>query len=150
MTSAFRWPGWPRRASGARRSTISSPHWRRSSRSAAGIILSGTGSDGTIGLRAIKERGGLTLAQGSAEYDGMMRSAVQSASRGGNGGQGGRLFPPLQSYRKRTRPPQARCRRTAFTHRSAAVRADRPRFQRLQGQHDPAAHPAPHAGAVDR
>ncbi|RWB11402.1 MAG: chemotaxis protein CheB, partial [Mesorhizobium sp.] len=27
---------------------------------AAGIILSGTGSDGTIGLRAIKERGGLT------------------------------------------------------------------------------------------
>ncbi|MDX8523662.1 CheR family methyltransferase [Mesorhizobium sp. MSK_1335] len=44
----------------------------------AGIILSGTGSDGTIGLRAIKERGGLTLAQESAEYDGMMRSAVQS------------------------------------------------------------------------
>ncbi|KUM25081.1 hypothetical protein AU467_27285 [Mesorhizobium loti] len=45
---------------------------------AAGIILSGTGSDGTIGLRAIKELGGLTLAQESAEYDGMMRSAVQS------------------------------------------------------------------------
>ncbi|TPI57636.1 PAS domain S-box protein [Mesorhizobium sp. B3-1-7] len=45
---------------------------------AAGIILSGTGSDGTVGLRAIKERGGLTLAQESAEYDGMMRSAVQS------------------------------------------------------------------------
>lgn len=48
------------------------------SENAAGIILSGTGSDGTIGLRAIKERGGLTLAQESAEYDGMMRSAVQS------------------------------------------------------------------------
>ncbi|TIR38857.1 MAG: chemotaxis protein CheR, partial [Mesorhizobium sp.] len=45
---------------------------------AAGLILSGTGSDGTIGLRAIKEHGGLTLAQQSAEYDGMMRSAVQS------------------------------------------------------------------------
>ncbi|WP_245299589.1 chemotaxis protein CheB, partial [Mesorhizobium sp. WSM3873] len=45
---------------------------------AAGIILSGTGSDGTIGLRAIKEHGGLTLAQAGAEYDGMMRSAVQS------------------------------------------------------------------------
>jgi two-component system CheB/CheR fusion protein len=45
---------------------------------ATGVILSGTGSDGTIGLRAIKERGGLTLAQESAEYDGMMRSAVQS------------------------------------------------------------------------
>lgn len=45
---------------------------------AAAVILSGTGSDGTIGLRAIKEHGGLTLAQQSAEYDGMMRSAVQT------------------------------------------------------------------------
>ncbi|GIK98863.1 MAG: chemotaxis methyltransferase [Alphaproteobacteria bacterium] len=43
---------------------------------AACIILSGTGSDGTIGLRAIKEHGGLALAQADAEYDGMMRSAV--------------------------------------------------------------------------
>ena len=44
----------------------------------AGVILSGTGSDGTIGLRAIKEHGGLTVAQDDAEYDGMMRSAVRS------------------------------------------------------------------------
>src|SRR5918994_4283583 len=44
----------------------------------AGVILSGTGSDGTIGLRAIKEQGGLTVAQDDAEYDGMMRSAVRS------------------------------------------------------------------------
>jgi two-component system CheB/CheR fusion protein len=43
---------------------------------AACVILSGTGSDGTIGLRAIKESGGLTLAQEDAEHDGMMRSAV--------------------------------------------------------------------------
>ena len=45
---------------------------------AACVILSGTGSDGTLGMRAIKEHGGLTLAQTaeSAEYDGMMRSAV--------------------------------------------------------------------------
>jgi two-component system CheB/CheR fusion protein len=40
------------------------------------VILSGTGSDGTIGLRAIKGAGGLTLAQEGAEYDGMMRSAL--------------------------------------------------------------------------
>jgi two-component system CheB/CheR fusion protein len=40
------------------------------------VILSGTGSDGTIGLRAIKENGGLTLAQSEAQYDGMMRNAV--------------------------------------------------------------------------
>ncbi|TGQ67417.1 PAS domain-containing protein [Mesorhizobium sp. M00.F.Ca.ET.186.01.1.1] len=46
--------------------------------SAAGVILSGTGSDGTVGLKSIKEHGGLTLAQESAEYDGMMRSAVQT------------------------------------------------------------------------
>jgi two-component system, chemotaxis family, CheB/CheR fusion protein len=44
--------------------------------SAACVILSGTGSDGTLGLRAIKEHGGLALAQEAAEYDGMMRSAV--------------------------------------------------------------------------
>jgi two-component system CheB/CheR fusion protein len=43
---------------------------------AACVILSGTGSDGTVGLRAIKEHGGLTLAQSEAEYDGMMRNAV--------------------------------------------------------------------------
>ncbi len=43
---------------------------------AACVILSGTGSDGTLGLRAIKEHGGLTLAQSDAEYDGMMHSAL--------------------------------------------------------------------------
>ena len=43
---------------------------------AACVILSGSGSDGTQGLRAIKEHGGLTLAQAGAEHAGMMRSAV--------------------------------------------------------------------------
>ena len=43
-----------------------------------GIILSGMGSDGTLGLRAIKENAGLTLAQDpeSAKFDGMPRSAI--------------------------------------------------------------------------
>ncbi len=49
---------------------------RDQAENAACVILSGTGSDGTLGLRAIKEGGGLTLAQSEAEYDGMMRSAV--------------------------------------------------------------------------
>lgn len=42
------------------------------------IILSGTGSDGTIGLKAVKENGGLAIAQDSdtAKYDGMPRNAV--------------------------------------------------------------------------
>src|SRR5262245_64847746 len=32
---------------------------------AIGIVLSGAGSDGALGIKAIKERGGLTLAQGA-------------------------------------------------------------------------------------
>ena len=44
---------------------------------AIGIVLSGTGSDGTAGLRAIKAAGGLTFAQTveSAKFDAMPRSA---------------------------------------------------------------------------
>ncbi len=45
---------------------------------AVGIILSGTGTDGVLGLKAIKERGGLTLVQApeTARYDSMPRSAI--------------------------------------------------------------------------
>lgn len=43
-----------------------------------GIVLSGTGSDGTMGARAIKGEGGLVIAQtpASTEYDGMPCSAI--------------------------------------------------------------------------
>lgn len=42
------------------------------------IVLSGTGSDGTLGVRAVKGEGGLALAQdpGSTPHDGMPRSAI--------------------------------------------------------------------------
>jgi two-component system CheB/CheR fusion protein len=45
---------------------------------AVGIVLSGTASDGTLGLTAIKGEGGITFAQdtNSAKYDGMPASAV--------------------------------------------------------------------------
>ena len=45
---------------------------------AIGIVLSGTGSDGTLGIREIKGKGGLAIAQNpeSCEYDGMPRSAI--------------------------------------------------------------------------
>ena len=44
---------------------------------AVGIVLSGTASDGTLGLEAIKAEGGITFAQdASAKYDSMPRSAV--------------------------------------------------------------------------
>ncbi len=43
-----------------------------------GVILSGTGSDGTNGLRAINEAGGFAMVQDplSAEFDGMPRTAI--------------------------------------------------------------------------
>src|SRR5258706_183642 len=42
------------------------------------IMLSGTGSDGTIGLTAIKENGGMAMAQSieTAKYDTILRSAI--------------------------------------------------------------------------
>ena len=45
---------------------------------AIGVVLSGTASDGTMGLKAIKEAGGITFAQEpeTAKYDGMPRSAI--------------------------------------------------------------------------
>jgi two-component system, chemotaxis family, CheB/CheR fusion protein len=45
-----------------------------------GIILSGMGSDGSQGLRSIKEKNGVVLVQSpnSAKFDGMPRSAVEA------------------------------------------------------------------------
>jgi two-component system CheB/CheR fusion protein len=45
---------------------------------AIGVVLSGTATDGTLGLEAIKEEGGITFAQDgkSAKYDSMPRSAA--------------------------------------------------------------------------
>ncbi|MFN0105218.1 MAG: PAS domain S-box protein [Bryobacteraceae bacterium] len=42
------------------------------------ILLSGTGTDGTLGLRAVKEYGGMAMAQSleTAQYDAMVRSAI--------------------------------------------------------------------------
>jgi len=49
-------------------------------KSAIGIILSGTASDGTLGVAAIKNEGGITFAQDtmSAKYSGMPNSAIAS------------------------------------------------------------------------
>lgn len=45
---------------------------------AVGIILSGTGSDGTLGIKAIKSEAGMVMVQvpQSAKYDGMPKSAI--------------------------------------------------------------------------
>ncbi len=44
------------------------------------IVLSGTGADGSLGLRAIKENGGFVIAQDPEEaaFDGMPRSAIST------------------------------------------------------------------------
>lgn len=44
------------------------------------VVLSGTGSDGTSGVRAVKENGGLAIVQTpeSAKFDGMPRSAIST------------------------------------------------------------------------
>lgn len=49
---------------------------------AIGVVLSGTGSDGTQGLAAIKVAGGITFAQDpvTAKFDGMPRSALESGA----------------------------------------------------------------------
>lgn len=46
---------------------------------AIGVILSGTATDGTLGLKAIKAEGGITFAQDeTAKFDGMPRNAYDS------------------------------------------------------------------------
>ncbi len=47
-----------------------------------GIVLSGTGTDGKLGQRAIKAAGGLAVAQDpvTAQHDGMPRSAISAGA----------------------------------------------------------------------
>jgi two-component system, chemotaxis family, CheB/CheR fusion protein len=46
--------------------------------SSIGVVLTGTGSDGTLGLKEIRERGGFAIVQDptEAEFDGMPQSAI--------------------------------------------------------------------------
>jgi two-component system, chemotaxis family, CheB/CheR fusion protein len=48
---------------------------------AIGVVLSGTGSDGTLGISEIKAAGGITFAQDStAEHDNMPRNAIATGA----------------------------------------------------------------------
>jgi two-component system, chemotaxis family, CheB/CheR fusion protein len=51
---------------------------------AIGVVLSGAGSDGALGTRALKARGGVTLAQypGSARFPSMPISAIETGCVG--------------------------------------------------------------------
>ncbi len=50
--------------------------------SAIGVVLSGTGSDGAVGLKSIKAAGGFTFVQepSTAKYDGMPKSALAASA----------------------------------------------------------------------
>src|SRR5271170_315235 len=49
---------------------------------AIGVILSGTGADGSLGLQALKDKGGIVIVQDPDEagYDGMPRSAIATGA----------------------------------------------------------------------
>lgn len=78
---------------------------------AIGVILSGTGSDGVRGIRAIKEAGGMVTVQSeeSARFDGMPRAAIGT-------GLADFILPPDEM------PPKL----IAFSRHPYAVKADRP------------------------
>jgi two-component system, chemotaxis family, CheB/CheR fusion protein len=73
---------------------------------AVGIILSGTGTDGTLGLRAIKAESGMTIAQDpqSAKYQGMPRSAI-AAGVVDVVKPAGQMSEPLYAYARRLAKP---------------------------------------------
>lgn len=81
---------------------------------AIGIILSGTGSDGAAGLRAIHEAGGACLVQapGSAKFDGMPAAALaavpdaEAAPASELPGRLAALLPGLASRPGRPAPPR--------------------------------------------
>jgi two-component system CheB/CheR fusion protein len=58
--------------------TLANVHRER----AIAIVLSGTGSDGAVGLARIKEQGGVTMAQApaDAEHDGMPAAAIRTGA----------------------------------------------------------------------
>ncbi len=108
------------------------------------IVLSGTGSDGTLGVRAIKGEGGMVMAQDpeSTEYDGMPRSAIAT-------GLVDYVLPPAEmpaqliAYvgpRLWAKAPPGLCpgpqgREHAEEGLHPAARPDRPRLLPVQGEH---------------
>ena len=82
---------------------------------AVGVILSGTGTDGTVGLKDIKSHEGLVLVQSesTAKYDGMPRSAI-------NTGQADMILAPEEMPEKL---------RQYFEYRTSMVQQESPREQ---------------------
>ena len=106
---------------------------------AIGIVLSGTGHDGALGLKAIRARGGLTLAQSTdgtaVQHSGMPQSAIATGAVD--------LIAPVQDmpglivgiHARHETPPRpslaAANRHGAAEHLRGPARPCRPRLQRL-------------------
>ena len=123
---------------------------------AIGVILSGMGSDGTLGLRAIKEHGGLALVQDPATRQVRQHAAQRHRGRPGRHRRPGRgrcrqrivdtctmhaaRRCPARLRRSARPPPRERPRQDLHP----AARAHRPRFLALQEQHPLSPHRAAH------
>ncbi len=68
-----------------------------------GVILSGMGSDGTLGLKAIKEKAGTIFVQSpeSAKFDGMPHSAIDAGWP--------MLWRRRRIYRRKSLPISGKC-----------------------------------------
>jgi two-component system, chemotaxis family, CheB/CheR fusion protein len=101
----------------------SSIRWREDQgERAIGIVLSGTGSDGSQGIEAIRAAGGIVIAQlpESAAYDGMPRSAIATGMVDATCRP--KRCPPSCSVTTQTHEPPALCslnQERSELHRSA-------------------------------
>ena len=122
---------------------------------AVGVVLSGTATDGTLGLKTIKAEGGITFAQNqTAKFDSMPRSAIAAgvvdfvlSPR--------RIAEELVAIGHRTRTlgsaeseVMTRWRHPAPASHAAA-KSHRRRFHAVQAAHDSAPFEPPHDGAQD-
>ncbi len=121
-----------------------------------GIVLSGTGSDGTLGIREIRAVGGLTMAQDpqTADYASMPQSAIGTRRRRlrARSHADGRAPDRLRAPRLPGGPPgrPGAGERRGGEHPQRRLRPHAPGLPPLQAQHHPAPHRAPHGPAPDR
>ena len=124
-----------------------------------GVILSGMGSDGTLGLRAIKEKGGGALVQAlngqirrHAAQRHRCRAGGHRRPRRGAAGAGSSPIGKRTPLHRASRAPRSRTRRRARWRRSSSCCAAHTgqRLFSLQAKHNLPPHRAPHGDAPDR
>jgi two-component system CheB/CheR fusion protein len=119
--------------------------------SAIGVILSGMGTDGTLGLREIHEKGGLVVVQDpvSAKYDSMPRSAID-AGLADIVARAEELPGRIDAYVRKvprfggSQPGRIEKERSAGKDRHSIAGQNRPRFYPLQEKYPVSPHRAAH------